>query len=86
MQLLDEDIKKFQELYKSHFGMDISRQEALEKGTKLVRLMQLVYKPMTQEEYDLIQKHRYDTLPHLLDQLQHHEPRITYDPRSVRKN
>jgi hypothetical protein len=50
MLLLDADIKKFQELYKARFGMDISKEEALAKGTQLLRLMELVYKPMTKEE------------------------------------
>ena len=86
MQLLDADIKKFQELYKARFGMDISREEALQKGGQLLRLMELIYKPMTKEEYDLIQKHRIDTVPLLAHKLLNNEPTITYDPRSVRKN
>lgn len=63
MALTDEDIVKFQALYKSEFGMEISREEAYEKGIKLLRLVSAVYKPMTQEEYERIQKHRQDTLP-----------------------
>ena len=62
MVLLDEDIVKFQALYKSEFGMEISREDAYEKGVKLLRLMSIVYKPMTQKEYTQIQKHREDTL------------------------
>lgn len=65
MQLTDEDILKFQTLYKSEFGMEISREDAYEKGIKLLRLMSIVYKPMTEKEYEFIQKHRSDTL-HLL--------------------
>ncbi len=38
----DERVAKFQALYKSRFGREIGRREALEKGIKLVRLMQLV--------------------------------------------
>lgn len=79
MVLKDEDIKKFQALYKSRFGLDISREEAYEKGIKLVRLMELVYKPMTQEEMDFIQKRRQDTLPLLQTQLQQHESRKPID-------
>lgn len=79
MVLKDEDIKKFQALYKSRFGLDISREEAYEKGIKLVRLMELVYKPMTQEEMDFVQKRRQDTLPLLLAQLQQHESRKSID-------
>ena len=62
MVLLDEDIIKFQALYKSEFGMEISREDAYEKGVKLLRLMSIVYKPMTEKEYIQIQKHREDTL------------------------
>ena len=48
MQLTDKDIESFQALYKTHFNKDISRAEAVEKGTKLLTLMKAVYKPMTQ--------------------------------------
>ncbi len=63
MVLSDEDIIKFQALYKSEFGMEISREDAYEKGIKLLQLMSVVYKPMTEKEYEFIQKHRIDTLP-----------------------
>ncbi len=63
MVLSDEDILKFQALYRSEFGMEISREDAYEKGIKLLRLMSSVYKPMTEAEYEIIQKHRKDTLP-----------------------
>ncbi len=62
MVLSDEDIVKFQALYKSELGMEISREVAYESGIKLLRLMSAVYKPMTQKEYEQIQKHRQDTL------------------------
>ncbi len=67
MQLTDEDILKFQALYKSEFGMEMSREDAYEKGIKLLRLMSIVYQPMTEKEHEQIQKHRKDTLP-LLEQ------------------
>ena len=63
MTLTDEDIAKFQTLYKSEFGMEITPEVAYEKGIKLLRLMSIVYKPMTEKEYELVQKHRKDTLP-----------------------
>lgn len=61
--MLDTDIKKFQALYKEHFGKDISREDAYESGAKLLRLMTIIYKPMTEQEFALIQKHRADNLP-----------------------
>lgn len=50
MRLTDEHITAFQRIYRERFGKDISREEALEKGTKLLRLMELIYKPMTEED------------------------------------
>lgn len=83
MLLLDADIRKFQELYKARFGIDISKEEALAKGTQLLRLMELVYKPMTKDEHDLIHKRRLETLPLLAHKLQNHESEstVTYDQR-----
>jgi hypothetical protein len=69
MVLLDEDIARLQALYKSEFGMEISKEYAYEKGIKLLQLMSTVYKPMTEEEYELIQKHRKDTLPLLVKRI-----------------
>ena len=88
MLLLDVDIRKFQELYKARFGMDISKEEALAKGTQLLRLMELVYKPMTKEEHELVQKRRLETLPLLTHKLQNHESesRVTYDQRRAQQN
>ncbi len=59
--LSDEQVTKFQALYKRQFGREITKDEALEKGIKLVRMMQLIYKPMTQEEYEKVQKRRRET-------------------------
>ncbi len=69
MVLSDVDINKFQALYKSEFGIEISSQDAYEKGIKLVQLLSAVYKPMTEKESELIQKHRKDTLPLLQQQI-----------------
>jgi len=59
--LSDEQIRKFQILYKNRFGKEISREETYEKGTKLVRLVELIYKPMTEKEYKQLQKRRKET-------------------------
>ncbi len=59
--LSDEQIKKFQAIYKNRFGTEISKEEAYEKGVKLVRLMELIYKPMTKNEYNEVQKRRKET-------------------------
>jgi hypothetical protein len=56
--LTDKNIKQFQAIYKAQFGTDISKAEAAEQGLKLVNLLSVVYKPMTQEQSDTIDMHR----------------------------
>jgi len=59
--LSDEQITKFQTLYKNRFGKKISREEAYEQGVKLIRLVELIYKPMTEAEYQQLQERRRET-------------------------
>lgn len=73
MQLDDKDLESFQALYKKHFNKDISRAEALAKGTQLLTLMKAVYRPMTQEQFDAIQQRRKDTLPALIKKLEENQ-------------
>ncbi len=56
-----EEVKKFKEIYKKRFGEYLSDQVALEKATKLLNLVKAVYQPITQEEYDKVQKRREET-------------------------
>ena len=71
MQLTDKDLENFQALYKKQFNKDISRAEALAKGTQLLTLMKAVYKPMTQEEYSFIQMRRKDTMGKVVEKMLH---------------
>ena len=57
----DEQITKFQTLYKNRFGEEISREEAYEQGAKLIRLVKLVYKPMTEKDLEELQQRREAT-------------------------
>lgn len=59
--LTNQQITKFQAIYKARFHKDLSRGEALEKGMKLVRMMQLIYKPMTEADYQKLQERRRQT-------------------------
>lgn len=61
MQLSDKQITDFQTLYKNRFGKEISRKQAREKGVKLIRLVELIYEPMTKTEYRKLQKRRRET-------------------------
>lgn len=55
MVLSDDNIKVFQTLYKERFGKDISKEDAYEQGIKLVRLVSILYRPMTTEDFEAVQ-------------------------------
>jgi hypothetical protein len=61
MVLSDKKIADFQAIYKARFGKEISREEAIEKGIKLLRLIEIIYKPMTEKEYQQLQERRKQT-------------------------
>lgn len=61
MYLAEEQIVKFQKLYKEHFGIELDRKEAYNKGASLLRLVQMIYKPMTENEYQILQNRRKET-------------------------
>ena len=50
----EKKIKQFQYIYRAHFGKEISREDVLDRGRKLVRLMQIIYQPITKEQCDKI--------------------------------
>lgn len=59
--LSDEQITKYQMLYKNRCGKEISREEAYEQGAKLIRIVELIYKPMIGAEYERLQERRQQT-------------------------
>lgn len=67
--MTEQDIMKFQQLYKDEFGIDISKEEAAEQGLKLVTLMSHVYKPMTIEESRQADNFRHSRCDGLISRL-----------------
>ncbi len=59
--LTEQQITKFQAIYKARFHRDLSREEAYEQAVKLMRLVELIYKPITEVEYRELQKRRRET-------------------------
>lgn len=51
-----ESLGKFKAIYREEFGKELSDAEALEKGISLLTLMKAIYKPMTVEEFEMLQK------------------------------
>ncbi len=49
--LTEKQIKDFQSLYRKHYGKEIDKKEALAEGIKLVRFLEIAYKPITKEEF-----------------------------------
>lgn len=50
MQLTDQDVEEFQSLYERKFGKRIDKRVAQAKAIGLIRLMEIVYRPLTDEE------------------------------------
>jgi len=59
--LSNEQITKFQKLYRNRFGKTINREQALEQGAKLLRLVELIYRPMTKDDLEKLQARRRET-------------------------
>jgi len=59
--ITEEQVAKFQFLYKSRFGKELSQQEALEQGARLLKLVELIYKPITQADYDRMHRHQLES-------------------------
>lgn len=59
--LSEEMIIKYQKLVKKRFNRKISREEALENGIKLLRLVELIYRPMSEAEYRELWERRRQT-------------------------
>ena len=57
----NKSLEKFKEIYKKRFGIELSNQDTLKKAIKCLRLVELVYKPITKEDYDSLQKRRKET-------------------------
>lgn len=50
--ITDADVTEFQGLYEKRFGKAIDKDEAYKKLTLLVRQMELIYQPITAEQYE----------------------------------
>lgn len=47
--LTDKEIAEYQRLFKAEFGIELTKDQALEKGLRLVRLLRVVLKGDSQE-------------------------------------
>ncbi|MGA2417963.1 MAG: hypothetical protein ABSF55_01895 [Candidatus Staskawiczbacteria bacterium] len=56
-----EGLDKFKQIYKKRFNKDLADDVASEKAKTLLRMVETIYKPMTLEEYEVLQKRRVET-------------------------
>jgi len=40
----EKDLDKFKKIYKEHFDIELSNQDALDKATRVLRFVEIVYK------------------------------------------
>ena len=57
-QISQKSLDEFKSLYRKQFGKDLTDVEAREKGSQLIRFLEIVYKPMTKEEFDKLEERR----------------------------
>jgi hypothetical protein len=50
MAIADEHIAAFQKLYQEHFGIELTKAQALEKGLRLIRLVEIVSRAISNEQ------------------------------------
>ena len=46
MQISEQRLDQFRQIYRKHFGEEIGREEALKQGMQLLTLMKHVYQPI----------------------------------------
>lgn len=61
MNLKDEHINRFIEVYEKTFQEKITYQEAYDQCLKLVILLKTIYRPMTREAFERVQARRRET-------------------------
>lgn len=50
--LSKQAIVEYQEIYKEVYGEEISYRKALNRGTRLLRLLRAIYKPIPKNKYE----------------------------------
>ncbi|OGE96815.1 MAG: hypothetical protein A3A83_02120 [Candidatus Doudnabacteria bacterium RIFCSPLOWO2_01_FULL_48_57] len=58
MRILDNDIEKIQELFRKSFGIELTKDQALEKGLALLSIFKITYRPITENEWAGVKRRR----------------------------
>lgn len=73
MVLTDHELEHFRQLYFKKYGREINKEDAYDQACKLLRFVMQIYKPMSDEEFDAIQKRRLTTLPETIQHIVLHD-------------
>lgn len=52
MQFRDEQIGRFEDLYQKRYKKGVSKQDVLEQAIMLINYLKVLYRPISQKEYD----------------------------------
>ena len=58
MNLSNDNISEYQEVYRQFFHVELTREEAIDGLSKLVQALELTYKPMTEAEFEQVMNRR----------------------------
>lgn len=50
MVISDEHIAEFQKLYQEHFGVELTKAQGLEKGLRLIRLVEVISRGVAEDQ------------------------------------
>ena len=54
MQISEQRIHQFQQIYLKRYGREISKEEARKQGMQLLTLMQHIYQPISEKENQIV--------------------------------
>jgi RecA-family ATPase len=61
MQIPEEKIEELQRIYKKNYNIELSKEEAVERGREILEFMDLIYEPLTKQDLKDVRERRKET-------------------------
>lgn len=61
MQIPEEKIEELQRIYEKNYDIELSKEEAIERGREILEFMDLIYEPLTKQDLKDVQERREET-------------------------
>ncbi len=58
MKITDEQVARYQEIFDKKYGVIPTKEQSAEELQRLVRLMEIVYQPITKDDLESMKKQR----------------------------